>query len=144
MINAKRVAAFAAAAAMLVRVGTARAESAAATDQGGTKIEQLAHQTLADHPDTDVTIITVEYAPGASTPAHEHPGYTYAYVLDGAVTSKLDNGEEHTYTKGQMWSESPRQHHVISKNASTSAPAKFLVIFVAPHGQAPTTMLPAH
>ncbi len=108
----------------------------------GTKIDQLYHQQLADHPDLDVTIITVEYAPGASTPSHQHPGYTYAYVLEGAVTSKLDNGEERTYRKGEMWSESPHQHHVVSKNASATAPAKFLVMFIAPHGHALTTMLP--
>lgn len=122
-------------------IGIAGAADTAA-EQNGTRIEQLAHQSLADHPDTEVTIITVEYAPGASTPVHEHPGYTYAYVLEGAVTSKLDNGEEHTYTKGQMWSESPRQHHTVSKNASSAAPAKFLVVFIAPHGQPLTTMLP--
>lgn len=109
----------------------------------GTKIEQLHHQALPDHPDLEVTMITVEYAPGASTPAHQHPGYTYAYVLEGAVTSKLDNGEERTYRKGEMWSESPHQHHVVSKNASSTAAAKFLVIFIAPKGQALTTMLPA-
>ncbi len=109
----------------------------------GTKIEQLYQQQLADHPGMEVTIITVEYAPGAATPPHEHPGYTYAYVLEGAVTSKLDNGEERTYRKGEMWSESPHQHHVVSRNASATASAKFLVMFIAPKGQALTTMLPA-
>ncbi len=126
-----------AAIAIFVGAGVARAAD------NGTKIEQLYHQALPDHPDLEVTIITVEYAPGASTPAHEHPGYTYAYVLDGAVTSKLGGGEERTYRKGEMWSESPHQPHVVSKNASTTAPAKFLVMFIAPKGQALTTMRPA-
>lgn len=133
----------AAALSVLAYVAAARAESKPAANQNGTKIQELFHQALPDRPDTDVVMITVEYAPGASTPAHEHPGDTYAYVLDGAVTSQLDNGEVHTYTKGQMWSESPHQHHSISKNASTTKPAKFLVVFIAPHGQALTTMLPA-
>ncbi len=126
------------AAMMVMGGGLARAAG-----DNGTKIEQLYHQQLADHSGLEVTIITVEYAPGASTPAHLHPGYTYAYVLEGAVTSKLDNGEERTYRKGEMWSESPNQHHEVSKNASATAPAKFLVMFLAPHGQALTTMLPA-
>lgn len=129
--------ALAAAFAIFICAGFVRAAD------NGTKIDQLYHQALPDHPDLEVTMITVEYAPGASTPAHEHPGYTYAYVLDGAVTSKLDNGEERTYRKGEMWSETPHQHHVVSKNASSSAPAKFLVMFIAPKGQALTTMLPA-
>lgn len=106
-------------------------------------VRVLMTQALADQPGTDITVLTVDYPPNGSTPAHEHPGHTYAYVLEGAVVSQLDDQPPQTYMTGQMWSEAPHQHHVISKNASTTASAKLLVFMIAPHGQNLTKFLPA-
>jgi quercetin dioxygenase-like cupin family protein len=100
-------------------------------------------QALPNQPGTDVTVITVDYPPGGSTPPHEHPGYTYAYVLQGAVVSQLDGQKPATYKAGEMWTETPHQHHMVSKNASASEPARLLVFFLAPHG-APLTTFLAH
>jgi quercetin dioxygenase-like cupin family protein len=99
-------------------------------------------QPLADQPGTDVTVITVDYPLGGSTPPHEHPGYTYAYVLEGTVVSQLDDQPLKTFSVGQMWSELPHQHHMVSKNASATAPAKLLVFFIAPHDEKLTQFLP--
>ncbi len=33
-----------------------------------------------------------------------------------------------------MWSERPGQHHIISRNASSTEPASLLVFFIIPHG----------
>ena len=95
---------------------------------------ELLRQSLADKPGTEVVVVTAEYPPGAGTPPHDHPGHTYTYVLEGAVVSQLGDQPPVTYTKGQMWSEEPHQHHVICKNASATAPAKLLVFFVLPTG----------
>jgi len=100
-------------------------------------------QVLPSQPGTDVTVITVDYPPGGSTPPHEHPGYTYAYVLRGAVVSQLDGQKPATYKAGEMWTEMPHEHHMVSKNASPSEPARLLVFFLAPHG-APLTTFLAH
>ena len=100
-------------------------------------------QPLADQPGTDITVLTVDYPPSGSTPPHEHPGHTYAYVLEGAVVSQLDDQPQQTYTTGQMWSEAPHQHHMVSKNASATAQAKLLVFMIAPHGQKLTDLLTA-
>ena len=105
-------------------------------------VQELLRQPLPIMPRPDVVVITVDYAPGASTPPHEHPGATYAYVLKGAVVSQFGD-EPHTYTEGQMWSETPHQHHVVSRNASATEPARLLVFMIAPHGEALTTMLPS-
>jgi quercetin dioxygenase-like cupin family protein len=104
---------------------------------------ELLRQSLADQPGTDVVVVTAEYPPGAGTPPHEHPGHTYAYVLEGAVASQLEGQPQRTYTAGQMWSEAPHEHHVVCKNASTTAPAKLLVVFVVPHGATLETYLQA-
>jgi quercetin dioxygenase-like cupin family protein len=63
--------------------------------------------------------------------------------LKGAVVSQLGDEQPHTYTEGQMWSETPHQHHNVSKNASATEPARLLVFLIAPKGAQLTTMLPA-
>jgi quercetin dioxygenase-like cupin family protein len=115
--------------------------SAASSPASADVIQILSQQSLAGRTGTDVTILTVDYPPGGSTPPHEHPATTYAYGLQGSVVSKLDDGPTQTFTKGQMWTEQPHDHHMISKNASSTEPAKLLVLMIAPHGAQLTTFL---
>jgi quercetin dioxygenase-like cupin family protein len=118
----------------------ARASAASSPASAG-DIHILSQQPLAGQTGTDVTILTVDYSPGGSTPPHEHPGTTYAYVLQGAVVSKVNDGPTQTFTMGQSWTEQPHDHHMISKNASSTEPAKLLVLMIAPHGAQLTTLL---
>jgi quercetin dioxygenase-like cupin family protein len=96
-------------------------------------VHQISRQPLPEKPGMDVVVISVTCPPGGSTPAHKHPGFTYAYVLKGAVISALDQEPAKTYSEGQSWSEEPMQEHRISRNASQTAPAELLVFFVVPH-----------
>lgn len=125
--------------ALVGLVGTVNADP---TTAAGT-VHEVFQQAVTKMPGNEVTVVTVDYAPGESTPPHEHPGATFAYVLKGAVVSQLDDAPPHTYAEGQMWSETPHQHHTVSKNASATEPAKLLVFFIAPKGAKLTTMLPA-
>jgi quercetin dioxygenase-like cupin family protein len=127
-------------AAMLL-AGRAALEAAPPASEG--VVHLVMSQRLPSQPGTDVTVITVDYPPGGSTPPHEHPGYTYAYVLQGAVVSQLDDQKPATYKAGEMWTETPDEHHMVSKNASASETARLLVFFLAPHG-APLTTFLAH
>jgi len=51
-------------------------------------------------------------------------------VLEGAIRSKVNEAPERTYQAGENWIEQPGDHHQVSQNASTTAPAKLLAIFV--------------
>lgn len=75
----------------------------------------------------------IEYAPGAASPAHRHPGSNliYAHVLSGAVRSQLNEEPPTIYRAGESWFELPGAHHKVSENASSAEPARLLVIFVA-------------
>lgn len=46
-------------------------------------------------------MLIVDYAPGAVSEAHVHPGSVFAYVLDGTVVTQLEGETPMTYTKGQ-------------------------------------------
>lgn len=86
-----------------------------------------------------VTAIEVKYAPGQASGAHRHPGLTFAFVLEGEVVSKVDDGPEKTYKVGEMWHETPNQLHAVSRNASATNPARILAILLAEKGAQLTT-----
>jgi quercetin dioxygenase-like cupin family protein len=85
------------------------------------------------------TAVEVSYGPGEGSGAHRHPGITIAYVLEGEIRSKVGDEPEQTYTAGQMFIESPEQLHAVSRNASTTRPAKLLAILLAEKGKQLTT-----
>ena len=106
------------------------------------KETQLISKSLPDVPGKEGVIITVEYPPGGSTPIHRHSADVFVYVLEGSLVMQLRGGEETTLTPGQTFHEGPNDVHVVSRNASTTEPAKFVVFFVKDIG-APV-LLPAN
>jgi quercetin dioxygenase-like cupin family protein len=90
----------------------------------------LLKQALAGIPGKEVVMVTVTYAPGAGTPAHRHDANTFVYVLEGSVVMQVAGGKPVTLTAGQTFYESPSDIHAVSRNASTTEPARFLAILV--------------
>jgi quercetin dioxygenase-like cupin family protein len=83
----------------------------------------------------EVTVNYVDYPPGRASAAHRHPGFVLAYVLEGAVVTKIsDQGEEKTYSAGQMFYEQPGATHEVSKNASQTQPTRLLAMIFAKKG----------
>jgi quercetin dioxygenase-like cupin family protein len=89
---------------------------------------------LTNIPGKEVLMITVEYPPGGSDPVHRHDAHGFIYVLDGSVVMQVKGGKEVTLTPGQSFYEGPEDVHVVGRNASTTRPAKFLVVFVKDKG----------
>jgi quercetin dioxygenase-like cupin family protein len=85
------------------------------------------------------TVIEVSYGPGESSAAHRHPGITVAYVLEGEIRSKVGDDPERTYSVGQVFLETPNQLHAVSRNASTTKPARLLAVMLAEKGKQLTT-----
>jgi quercetin dioxygenase-like cupin family protein len=86
-----------------------------------------------------VTAVEVNYAPGGGSSAHRHPGLTLAYVLEGEIVSQVGDEPEKTFATGEMWMETPGQLHAVSRNASSTKPARLLAILLAEKGKALTT-----
>ncbi len=104
-------------------------------------VSVLMKHRLADMTGKEASVITVDYAPGAASDPHLHPGSVFAYVLEGAVISQLEGEKPVTYTKAQSWYESPKKPHVVSKNASKTEPAKLLVFLLSQEGESLVTPL---
>jgi quercetin dioxygenase-like cupin family protein len=96
------------------------------------KITLASDHALPTVPGKSLRAVLVEYGPGAGSASHRHPSsaFIYARVLEGAIRSKVNDGPERTYQVGESWTEQPGDHHQVSQNASTTAPAKLLAIFV--------------
>ena len=62
-----------------------------------------------------------------------------AYVLEGAIRSKVNDGPETVYQAGESWIEPPGAAHSVSANASATEPARLLAVFVADDGAELTT-----
>ena len=107
---------------------------------GGTLVAQdgtvrpLLSQDLKGVSGRELSMLTVEYAPGGSTPEHTHHAQALVYVLEGSIVMQVKGGALVTLTPGQTWSEGPDDVHVVSRNASKSAPAKYLVFLVKDKG----------
>ena len=92
----------------------------------------------------EVTVSHVDYPPGRVGAVHHHAGFVLAYVLEGAVVTKISGqGAERTYTAGQMFYEQPGATHEVSKNASATVPAKLLAMIFAKKGSTLTNPGPA-
>jgi quercetin dioxygenase-like cupin family protein len=121
----------------LAVAATSHAADSPATAPAAT-VKPVLTQALPDLRGKEVLMLTVEYPPGGASPAHRHNANTFVYVLEGAVVMQVAGGKEVTVKAGETFYESPSDVHSVSRNASASERAKFLVFFVKDAG-APTT-----
>ena len=110
---------------------------AEAEDQAA-KVTPLMAKDLTLIAGKEGTMITVEYAPGGTSPIHRHNAHVFVYVLEGSVVMQVQGGQPVALGPGQTFYEAPSDIHSVSKNASDTKPAKFLVFFVKDKGAPPT------
>ena len=98
------------------------------------QVTELMSKDLPEHPGKEMLMITVEHAPGGSTPIHVHNAHALVYVLEGSVVEQVKGGQQVTMTPGQTFYEGPDDLHVVDRNASDTQPAKFLVVLIKDKG----------
>ena len=114
---------------------------------GGAELTQPAHaeslqpvvvpimqKDLPDLPGKEMLMITVEYPPGTVEHIHRHNAHAFLYVLEGTIVEQVRGGKEVTLTPGQTFYEGPNDVHTVGRNASTTKPAKFVVVMVKKKG----------
>ena len=123
-------------------LGALVASSAQAHGEKDTKIVPLMNKEFADIAGKEGTMLTIEYAPGASTPKHRHDAHVFVYMLKGSIVMQTESGKATTLKPGDTFYEDPKDIHTVSKNASKTQGAKFLVFMVKNKGVPP--VLPAN
>src|SRR6185369_15601345 len=97
-------------------------------------VTKLLSKDLTNLPNKEGLMITVEYPPGGSDPIHRHNAHAFVYMLEGSVVMQVKGGKEITLTPGQSFYEGTDDVHIVSRNASNTKPAKFVVFFVKNKG----------
>ena len=111
---------------LCLMTGTAMAQQA--------KVTPLMSKDLPENPGREALTILVEYPPGSSDPIHRHNAHAIVYVLEGSIVMQVKGGKQVTLTPGQTFYEGPDDVHVVGRNASSTRPAKFLVVLIKAKG----------
>jgi quercetin dioxygenase-like cupin family protein len=101
-------------------------------------VQQLIDKELVGQTGKQVLMLTVEYAPGGASLPHRHDAQVFVYVLEGEVNMQVEGSPAVTLHPGQTFYENPDDVHLVSANASKTAPAKILV-FIIKDKNAPVT-----
>jgi len=126
---------------ILIITGTLMAQNAVTPSTVQETITPLMTKDLAGFPDKEVLMYTVDFPPGFSSPVHRHEAQVSVYVLEGSVVMQVRGGKEVTLQPGQTFYEDPKDIHVVSRNASSTRPAKFLVFLI--HKKGTPLVMPA-
>jgi quercetin dioxygenase-like cupin family protein len=104
----------------------------AAAQGSGETVTPHFERAISNIPGKSLVTLIVDYAPGGASPSHTHAksAFIFAYVLSGQIESKVNEGPARIYHAGESWHEDPGASHSISRNASRTAPAKLLAVFV--------------
>ncbi len=97
-------------------------------------VTPLMTKELADIPGKEALMITVVYPPGGADPVHRHNAHGFIYVLEGSVVMQVKGGKPVTLTAGQTFYEGPDDIHVVGRSASSTKPAKLLVLLLKNKG----------
>jgi quercetin dioxygenase-like cupin family protein len=118
----------------LVSTNTLMAQKAVTQPMAHETITPLITKDLAVLPGEQVLMYTVDFPPGFSSPIHRHNAQVSVYVLEGSVVMQVRGQKELTLRPGQSFYEDPADIHVVSRNASSTKPAKFLVFLINKKG----------
>lgn len=91
-------------------------------------VQRLLTEPIPEYAGHELSMLTVTYPPGGSSKPHRHDAYVLVYVLDGAVEMQVQGGPLRTIHAGESFVEHPADIHEISRNASKTQPARFLVV----------------
>jgi len=104
-------------------------------------VSELMAKPLADYPGKEALVLDVIFPPGAVDPVHRHDAHAFVYVIEGSIVMGLCGGKTVTLTPGQTFYEGPDDVHTVGRNASTTKPARFVVVLLKNRGEPP--VLPA-
>ena len=97
-------------------------------------VKELFAVDLADYPGKEGRMILVSYPPGAKDVVHRHDAHAFVYVLEGQIVMQLKGKPSVTLKAGQTYYEGPDDIHVVGRNASDKAPARFVVVLLKGKG----------
>lgn len=120
------------AAALVLATAVVAAPAVPAEDQP-VKRTELMRVPIEGAEGKEGVVFTAEFAPGAVSARHSHPGQEFIYVLEGSLVLEPENPDKApavTLKEGETAMHPANEVHV-GKNPNASAPAKVLVFMIA-------------
>jgi quercetin dioxygenase-like cupin family protein len=100
-------------------------------------VKELFAVDLADYPGKEGRVIEVSYPPGTQDMVHRHDAHAFVYVLEGQIIMQVKGQPAVTLKAGQTFYEGPTDVHIVGRNASTTEPARFVVVLLKGRGSHP-------
>ena len=97
-------------------------------------VKQLIDEDFVGADRKELLMLTVKYLPGGASLPHRHDAQVFVYVLQGELTMQIAGKPAVTLRQGDTFYETPTDVHLVSANASKTAPAKILVFIVKNKG----------
>ena len=85
-------------------------------------------------PGREHVMLEVSYPPGEQDRAHRHDAHALIYVLEGTIQMQLQGKPLVTVKAGETFYEGPDDVHLIGRNASSTEPARFVVVLLKKQG----------
>ena len=86
----------------------------------------------------DAVLVELNFAPGASSPVHRHPGPILGYVVNGSLRTAINDEPGAVVPAGGTFFEPTGAVHTTFGAATADAPARSVVFLVVPNGSGVT------
>ena len=106
----------------------------ACTPSHAAEVRTLMTKELPQFPGQEATMLEVRYLPGDKDIAHRHDAHAFLYVLEGSIVMQLKGQAPVTLKAGDSFYEGVNDIHLVGRNASDSAPARFVVVLLKKKG----------
>jgi quercetin dioxygenase-like cupin family protein len=119
----------------MLLLGSLAARGAAGEKQATVSRSVLITERLPAVEDPSATVLRLDLEPGATVPAHRHPGSLLVYVAAGSIEIQLEADAPVTYKAGQAFFEPANHLHVLTRNPSAREKTTLIVFFVGKTGE---------
>jgi len=89
----------------------------------------------------EMRILTIDLAPGQASQPHRHNAHVFVYVIEGTVEMQVRGGPLMRLGPGETFYENPDDIHQVSRNASITETAKFVVHMLKKQGEPVTVQV---
>jgi quercetin dioxygenase-like cupin family protein len=86
-------------------------------------------------PGWETRLYMVEYSPGADGSGHHHPVVGVGHVLSGTILSAFADDQAVAIEEGQSFVDAAHLVHTVSRNASQTAPVRFVIAYTVKIGE---------
>jgi len=97
-------------------------------DRARTVLSKPLPKLNGDH--LKAVLLEVRYGPGEASSPHSHPCAVMGYVVEGSLRTQVQGEPEMIYKAGETFYEAPNGVHLVSANASSTEPAKFVAYLI--------------